>query len=259
MQQSSPGFSPQASSQRPFGPTTVLLGAGALILYGLSRRFLYGLSRRSRSGVAIATAGAVLALTSAWSPSDAQSTARASFLVNAPAERAYSIWRDFENLPRFMAHLKSVRVLDNDRSEWVASGPFGRELSWTAEMIEDTPNHRISWQALPDSDIHTSGYVDFRPDPQDRGTFITAEICYKVPAGRLGSGIATLIGKDPDFMVREDLRRFKALLEAGETPTTVGQTHGPRGIHGHIERVLFRETTNHPEPQAAQGLANATV
>jgi hypothetical protein len=41
------------------------------------------------------------------------------------------------------------------------------------------------------------------------------------------------------------------LLEAGEAPTTAGQTHGPRGIHGHTEQILFRETSNHPQPQAA--------
>jgi len=80
---------------------------------------------------------------------------------------------------------------------------------------------------------------------------VTAEVNYTVPGGAVGSLFATLAGKDPEFMIREDLRRFKALLEAGETPTTVGQTHGPRGVHGHIEQVLFRETSNHPQPQAA--------
>jgi hypothetical protein len=59
------------------------------------------------------------------------------------------------------------------------------------------------------------------------------------------------MGKNPNFVLKEDLRRFKALLETGESPTTVGQTHGPRGVHGHLEQVLFRETTNHPLPQAS--------
>jgi hypothetical protein len=53
-------------------------------------------------------------------------------------------------------------------------------------------------------------------------------------------------------VIKEDLRRFKALLEAGEAPTTVGQTHGPRGLHGHVEQALFRETSNHPSPQSAE-------
>jgi hypothetical protein len=37
-----------------------------------------------------------------------------------------------------------------------------------------------------------------------------------------------LLGKDAGFMLREDLRRFKALMEAGEVPNVQGQTHGPR-------------------------------
>src|SRR5437868_3085799 len=42
--------------------------------------------------------------------------------------------------------------------------------------------------------------------------------------------IARILGKDPEFMMREDLRRFKALIEAGEVPTIDGQTHGPRSV-----------------------------
>jgi uncharacterized membrane protein len=159
-----------------------------------------------------------------------------------------------------MAHLKSVRVLDERRSEWIARGPMDREVRWTAEITEDKSNRRIGWQSLPGSDIQTTGSVEFRADPQNRGTFVTARIEYGVPpygsAGHaLGMAFATLLGKHPEFMVREDLRRFKALLETGETPTTAGQTHGPRGIHGHLEQVLFRETSNHPEPQAGGHLA----
>jgi uncharacterized membrane protein len=151
-----------------------------------------------------------------------------------------------------MAHLKSVRMLGNNESEWVALGPMQREIRWTSEMREDQPNQRISWASLPDSDIETTGWVEFRPDPQGRGTFLTAEVQYSAPAGALGVAFATMLGKHPEFMIREDLRRFKALVECGEVPTIVGQTHGPRGMHGHIERAVFREIVNHPEPQAAR-------
>jgi hypothetical protein len=37
-----------------------------------------------------------------------------------------------------------------------------------------------------------------------------------------------MFGEDADQQVREDLRRFKQLMEAGEVPTTVGQPHGRR-------------------------------
>jgi hypothetical protein len=37
-----------------------------------------------------------------------------------------------------------------------------------------------------------------------------------------------MFGEDADQQIREDLRRFKQLMEAGEIPTTVGQPHGRR-------------------------------
>jgi uncharacterized membrane protein len=233
----------RGTSSLPFGPKTVLLGASALVLYGLTRR--------SKTGIALAATGGALALQATKAQPDKTQSTHATFLVNASAEKAYELWRNFANLPRFMAHLKSVRVLDDRRSEWVASGPMGREIRWSAEVTEDAPGRRISWRSLPGSDIRTSGSVDFRSDPLGRGTYVTAEVQYSTPGGALGRAFATFLGKHPEFMVREDVRRFKALLEAGEAPTTAGQTHGPRGIHGHTEQVLFRETSNHPQPQAA--------
>ena len=242
----SAGNTTGSPQQLPFGPKTLVLGATALIAYGLSRR--------SKTGTALATAGGVLAYKAIKSPtvSEKDST-HVTFLVNASPDRAYALWRNFENLPRFMAHLRSVRVLDEGRSEWSATGPADREVRWTAELTEDLPNQRIAWSSLPDSAVETSGAVEFRPDPQGRGTFVRAEVLYRIPGGSFTAGLASIFGKHPEFVVREDVRRFKALLESGEVPTTAGQTHGPRGLHGHIEQVLFRETSNHPAPQEKSG------
>jgi uncharacterized membrane protein len=232
-----------SSSQLAFGPKTLVFGATALIAYGLSRR--------SKAGTAVAAAGGGLLAYQAFSSQRSKaSDTRATFLVNASPEQAYQLWRNLENLPRFMAHLKKVRILDDRRSQWTASGPMDRAVQWSAEIIDDAPNQHISWRSLPGSDVDASGAVSFRADPLGRGTYITAEMQYRLPGGALGTGLATIFGKHPEFVVREDLRRFKALLETGEVPTTVGQTHGPRGIHGHTEQVLFRETSNHPQPQA---------
>ena len=241
MQQSSPS-SNHLSRQLPFGPKTLVFGATALIAYGLTRR--------SKAGTALAAAGGLLAYKAAQAPST-KADSHAVFLVNASPEEAYNLWRNFAGLPRFMVHLKSVRELDDRRSEWVALGPGQREIRWNAEIMEDTPNQRIAWRSLPNSDVQTSGSVDFRPDPQGRGTFVSVNVQYGVPGGSLTSGLAALFGKNPEFVVREDVRHFKQLLETGEVPTTLGQTHGPRGIHGHTEQVLFREKTNLPDPQVA--------
>jgi uncharacterized membrane protein len=239
--------SSRSLSPLPFGPKTLVLGAAALIAYGLTRR--------SKSGTALATAGGVLAFTAAKSQSASSlSDARATFLVNAPVEEAYRLWRNLDNLPRFMSHLKSVRILDDRRSEWVGIGPMNKEIRWNAEITEDRPDQRIAWRTLPGSQVDNSGYVEFRRDPLNRGTYVTAQVRYNLPTGK---GIATAFGKHPEFIVHEDLRRFKSLLETGEVPTTVGQTHGPRGIHGYAEQVLFRETRNQPRPQPVRAFGKS--
>lgn len=235
-------FSTEKISKDLLGPKGILVGATALMAYGLTRR--------SKTSLALATAGGLLALNASRSRPQSHSHTRARFLVNASPEQAYILWRDFSNLARFMRHVKSVQVLDDTNSEWVVLGPMDRAIRWYAEITEDNKNERISWRSRPDSLVQTSGSVEFQPDRAGRGTYVTATVRY-TPGGQLSKAIATMLGKHPQFMVREDLRRFKALLEAGETPTTLGQTHGPRGVHGSFEQVLFRETGNLAEPQAA--------
>ncbi|SDF00479.1 SRPBCC family protein [Terriglobus roseus] len=247
MQQSSTS-SNNLSSQLPFGPKTLVLGAVALIAYGLTRR--------SKAGTAIAAAGGLLAYKAAQSPPP-QFKTHAIFLVISSPNQAYALWRNFAGLPRFMVHLKSVREVGGDRSEWIALGPGEREIRWNAEITEDTVDKRIAWRSLPNSDIATSGSVEFRPDPQSRGTFVTVNVGYTLPGGSLATGLAAIFGKSPDFVVREDVRRFKQLLETGEVPTTRGQSHGPRGIHGHTEQLLFREKSNLPDPQAASAYSQS--
>jgi uncharacterized membrane protein len=246
MNQSSSQRSKQSRADFPLGPKALMVGAGALIAYGVSRR--------SKSGAAIAGFGSALAYGALRQSSSEPHDIRATFLVNKPPQECYRLWHDFENLPRFMAHLKSVRNLGNNQSEWVALGPMEREVRWTAETRDDHPGRAISWASLPGSEVDTSGWVEFRQDPCGHGTFVTAELRYSAPGGALGIAFATMMGKHPEFMVREDLRRFKALAECGEVPTTAGQTHGPRGMHGHAHQVLLRETSNSIESEARREL-----
>ena len=64
------------------------------------------------------------------------------------------------------------------------------------------------------------------PGPEGRGTEVRVVIDYIPPAGRVGKWIATLFGEEPTQQIREDLRRFKRLMETGEIPTTQGQPRG---------------------------------
>ncbi|MBW4028121.1 SRPBCC family protein [Acidipila rosea] len=207
---------------------------------------LYGLSRRSKTGIAIAAAGAAVALAGRQTGPKTYS-AHASFTINCSPEDAYRFWRDLENLPLFMHHLESVRVT-GDLSDWVALGPMNTRVHWAAEIVDDQENQSIAWRSLPGSDLSNSGSVSFHPGTGGRGTIIAATMVYTSPGGALGRTAALLMGRHPEFALREDLRRFKSLLETGEIPTTKGQSHGPRGIHGQASQVLLREKQNMPAP-----------
>jgi uncharacterized membrane protein len=156
-----------------------------------------------------------------------------AFTIDRSPEELYQFWRNFENLPRIMTHLESVRVLDDRRSHWIARLPklmTGKKLEWDAEITDDVPNDRISWRSLPGSDIDTAGTVRFARG--DRGSIVRVEMQYVAPAGRMGNWIAKLFGEVPERVIREDLRNFKRQMEVGEIPTIIGQPRGTCRGHG---------------------------
>ncbi|HKC73665.1 MAG TPA: SRPBCC family protein, partial [Chloroflexota bacterium] len=64
--------------------------------------------------------------------------------VNRSPEDLYQFWHDFENLPRFMQHLESVRVTGERRSHWKATAPTGKSVEWDAVTTRDIPNELIA-------------------------------------------------------------------------------------------------------------------
>jgi uncharacterized membrane protein len=127
-----------------------------------------------------------------------------------------------------MSHLRSVEETDATHSRWVASAPLGMSVEWDAEIVTDTPNRVISWRSLPGSDVDTAGSVHFNMAPSGRGTEVRVSLKFDPPAGKFGSFIARLFGENPEQQIRDDLARFKQIIEAGEIPTTAGQPHGRR-------------------------------
>jgi uncharacterized membrane protein len=146
--------------------------------------------------------------------------------IDKPASELYHFWHNFENLPNFMKHLKSVKVYDNKRSHWIASGPLGGSVEWDADIIEDRENEFISWASVEGADVDNSGFVRFKKAPGDRGTEVKVVIEYNPPGGALTATFAKLFGEEPEQQIGDELRRFKMLMEAGEIATNEGQPRG---------------------------------
>ena len=138
----------------------------------------------------------------------------------------YDYWRRLENLPRILRHLESVKELDARRSHWVAKAPAGQTVEWDAEIINDVPGQIIAWRSLPGASVPNAGAVNFREAPGGRGTEVHVSLDYEPPFGKLGVAVAKLLGEEPSVQVREDLRRYKALMEAGEIPVSYNPGQG---------------------------------
>jgi uncharacterized membrane protein len=142
--------------------------------------------------------------------------------INKPIEELYAFWHDFQNLPRFMRHLESVETLSGSRTRWRAKAPAGTTVEWEADIVAEREPEWIAWQSVPGSGIQNSGVVRFDRAPGARGTEVRVQLEYRPPAGTLGRGVAWIFGEEPDQQVKEDLHRFKQLMETGEVPLSEG-------------------------------------
>lgn len=246
-------FSPPDSNiserQEPIKPITnvgttgrvaSLLGGAALAYHGWTKK-------ETLLGKSLTTAGAYLILRGASgfclvnkllqidaAHDDTQGFAvTSSVTILKPRHEVYQFWRQLENLPKFMAYLEQVKQTDAGRSHWVAKVPKSIiteekliTIAWDAQIEHEEEDSRIAWRSLPGSEVENSGEVRFSDAPAGRGTVVQATIAYHPPFGVAGEIAAKLLNPAFEELVKQDVRRFKRLLEAGEIPTIIGQPSG---------------------------------
>ncbi|MEA2157113.1 MAG: hypothetical protein QOE11_3253 [Solirubrobacteraceae bacterium] len=154
---------------------------------------------------------------------------KAAITVRRARGELYAFWRDFEGFPDFMAHLEEVRETAPGRSHWKATAPLGMSAEWDAQITEDVAGERISWHSVEGSKIENSGTVHFIPAPGDQGTEVHVELRYDVPGGAVGALAAKLFGEEPAIQIKDDLRRFKQIVETGEIARSEGTPTGQLG------------------------------
>jgi uncharacterized membrane protein len=243
---------------RPVGWLWARVGGDVMDLALLGAAFR---SKRADTGRLLGSIGAVAGITVAdvvaavrfsRSPDlvmeDQTMELRASATIRRPREEVYRFWHELQNLPRFMAHLESVQMNRDGRSHWRAKAPLGT-VEWDAEVVQDRPAELIAWRSLPGADVDNSGVVRFMTAPGDRGTEVHLEMRYDIPAGRLGEIVAKLFGEEPHQQVKDDLRRFKQVMETGEVVRSDGTPEGTSS------RRLFKQRPAHPveEPASVGG------
>ncbi|HSL41828.1 MAG TPA: SRPBCC family protein [Anaerolineales bacterium] len=220
--------------QSNWSPATRLLSS-----VGGSLLTLYGLTRKGITKPVLSTAGLVLTARGVTNLDTrsllglgmGDNAIRVNKAINifAPVDEIYRFWRNFENFSLFMNHVKEITVRE-DVSTWKVAGPAGTTVEFQSRITQDIPNDVIAWETLPDSQVHSSGFVRF-DENRDGSTRVTVQMTYVPPAGAVGHAVAQLFGVDPRQAMNEDLIRLKTLLEEGRT-SSEGKT------------VEYTDTTN---------------
>jgi uncharacterized membrane protein len=126
--------------------------------------------------------------------------------VSVPVRAAYDQWTQFEQFPQFMDGIEQVNQLDDTHLHWVAD-IGGRRHEWNAEITEQDPDRRIAWRS---TDGHRNeGVVEFE---QIEPGVTRIKVDFEHETEGLVEKIGSAIGAD-DLQVKEDLARFKSLVE----------------------------------------------
>lgn len=147
-------------------------------------------------------------------------------MISRPRAELYAFWREFRNLPLFMANVRSVSA---DGRDWTIAGPDGFDVQLETEIVEDRPGERIGWRSTEAADVDHEGWVEFRENLFGRGTEVRVMISYDPPAGAVGKLVAKVMQREPRIQARRELRRFKQLMETGEVSTSQAPAAAPRG------------------------------
>jgi uncharacterized membrane protein len=130
-----------------------------------------------------------------------------SIEVEVPVRAAYNQWTQFEEFPRFMEGVDSVRQLDDKRLHWRAT-IAGKSKEWHAEITEQRPDERIAWTSR--GGAHNAGVVTFHRLSDSR-TKVMLQLDYDP------EGVVETVGDAAGVVsmrVKGDLQRFKEFIES---------------------------------------------
>ena len=126
--------------------------------------------------------------------------------VDRPISTVYNQWTQFEDFPRFMEGVESVRQLDDVQLHWKAS-IGGVEREWDAMIVDQEPDRVISWQNT--TGATNRGVVRFSPLGSEQ-TRIDLHLEFEP------EGAVEQVGDKLGMVSRRakgDLERFKGFIE----------------------------------------------
>lgn len=127
--------------------------------------------------------------------------------INAPVDRCYQMWCDFESQPTYMQHVKEVRKIGDNKYHVVVEA-LGQKVEYDATITEQKENERISWQA--ETGLKNRGTVEFKPE----GNGCRMHLIWEEQVGGPIAQAAEDLTGFAKGTIDEDLQRFKQVCEA---------------------------------------------
>lgn len=138
-----------------------------------------------------------------------------SIIINQNRTDVYNYWRNLENFPNIMTHIHKVQKINDMQYHWEARFS-DKKVKWNAQITDEIPDRKISWQSLESADISHSGAVEFFDVPGNKGTELKVTINYlpsETEAGKLIAGFLNPLFKK---VVKSDLNEFRRKVESGQ-------------------------------------------
>lgn len=133
--------------------------------------------------------------------------------VACSVEQVYDLWRNLENVPRWMPLVKSVKPLPGQPDLW--RWQFGLRVplvvEWVSRIEQAIPGQLIRWQSV--SGLRNRGQAEFFPS--DRGCRLRLTLAFALPGGLVGKALEK-IGLDRwlEENLVDSLNRFQTQIEA---------------------------------------------
>jgi hypothetical protein len=152
--------------------------------------------------------------------------------IDAPVERVFDMFADFEAVPRWAGGVRDVRRTGRRTFRWTAETALDLDVEWEAEVVVFAPDRRIVWRSVG-GDIHADCEAVFSETPEGT-TLLRVVRGYDTPGGRTGRAVARFFGRHPEEQLEEDLARLKRVAErsrrmgGGRVPRVLRVERGER-------------------------------
>jgi uncharacterized membrane protein len=126
--------------------------------------------------------------------------------IDVPVSAAYNQWTQFEEFPRFMPTVESVKQVDDAHLHWKAN-VAGKVKEWDAEITQQIPDQLIEWRST--TGPSNGGVVTFDKIRENK-TRVRLRLWYKPESA--AEKVGGMLG-GVKLTAKGNLKRFAQLLE----------------------------------------------